>query len=63
VPETCIQKGELNEDLYLKNWARTNCGSQPQGYGSHMFPDLKKPVLEANTEEKERVQKLVQKWT
>lgn len=62
VPESLIEGEELNRAAYLEiGWARTNCGSQPQGQGSHMFPDMKKPVLEETSEQKNRIQEFL-KW-
>lgn len=47
VPESLIDaEGKLKRSAYLnEGWARLNCGSQPQGRGSHMFPDMETPVL------------------
>ena len=56
-------EGNLNESLYLNNgWARLNCGTQPEGYGSHMFPNMKNPVLEENSKQKERINNFLKQW-
>ena len=62
VPESLIEDEELNRPLYLElGWARTNCGSQPQGEGSHMFPNVTNPVLEETPEQEARVKEFL-KW-
>lgn len=63
IPEFLIEGGELDTNAYLDTgWARTSCGSQPQGCGSHMFPDMKKPVLEDTPEQTDRIKKFLEIW-
>ena len=64
VPESLIDaEGKLEETFYLNNgWARLNCGSQAQGHGSHMFPDMQQPVLEDQPEVTERIKTFLAHW-
>jgi len=65
VPEHIIRENHTFDELeYIREeWARTNCSAQPEGEGSHMFPDMEKPVLEATPEEESRVDKFLRRWS
>lgn len=46
VPNSLIEKGGVNEKKYVESkWAAINCAANLQSsLGSHVFPDLLKPV-------------------
>jgi hypothetical protein len=47
VPEIFFTGEKFDEKAYGESaWPRVNCGSNPNGIGSHLYPDLRSPVLE-----------------
>jgi hypothetical protein len=47
VPEYLIENGKLNSKEYsLRGWDSINCGANKHAIGSHVFPDLTKPITE-----------------
>lgn len=45
VPDSLVKEGLLDEGLYVvQGWAALNIKAQPFGIGSHMFPNLMKPI-------------------
>jgi hypothetical protein len=56
VPDKYLSETENGELLLLKNdyvksgWAFRNAGANPDAIGSHIFPDLTKPIPKPHTE-------------
>jgi hypothetical protein len=45
VPDSCVIRGRLNAGRYIvQGWASFNRKANPSGFGSHLFPDLGKPL-------------------
>ena len=50
IPKTLLTNGHLDEKKYVQShWAAINCAANSQkAIGSHLFPDLSKPIEEKN---------------
>ncbi len=50
IPKTLLRNGQLDEKKYVQShWAAINCAANSQkAIGSHLFPDLSKPLDKKN---------------
>ena len=53
VPDKFLVGGKFDETAFMNSaWPSINCGSNPNGIGSHIFPDVSSPVpLDESTTE------------
>lgn len=56
VPNNLIKNGKLDIDEYSsKRWDSINCGANQEAIGSHLFPDISKPVNQIELQKDENI--------